>query len=482
MTRLTNCTWIGIFLAILLLVCMPASAASTEVTVIKYANDATTVLDQETVDIPWMETNLPVYGNGETHYYFQGPTFDPGNLWDPAEEVNVLSRDYGAVKGTDVRDLCNLVGGMNAGEYVTIKATDNFAKSFDYNDVYTPDPNTMRMVLAWYNGEEGSEGQGIGYPPDFYTGMRLFFFADTSTNPWGYHVFGNWDMHENLAENRWHYYYDGTFWPSSSGLSVKYVNRVLIYSDDPPPPPPISADFTANVTSGLATLTIQFTDTSTGGPTAWQWNFGDGTSNSTLQNPVHTFQKAGGYTISLTVSNAQGSDGETKAGFIKASYRLNCGAPPSTYTDTSGLLWLKDKKYTTGGYGYVTAGKTAKTTTAIANTLDDYLYQYWRYNTNADLKYDFSVTNGNYQVTLKFVEPNYNDNRRVFNILIEGITKASSYRIYDQAGGRYKAKDEVYTATVSDGILNVHLQKLAGSNNPSGRNNPLLCAVEVRPV
>ncbi len=221
-----------------LVLVLPAAAASTEVTVIKYANDGTTVLDQRTLSIPDMETNLglPVYGDGTTHYYFQGPTFDPANMWDPAEEVNVMSRDYGAVKGTDVRDLCNLVGGMNAGEYVTIKATDNFAKSFDYDDVYS-NPDYFRMVLAWYVGEDGTgEAQGTGYPPDFYSGMRLFFFANTSTNPWGYHVFGNWDMHENLAADRWHYYYDGTFWPSSSGLSVKYVNRILIYSDDPAPP------------------------------------------------------------------------------------------------------------------------------------------------------------------------------------------------------------------------------------------------------
>ncbi len=223
---------------LMLLLAAPTLAATTQVHVVKYANDGTTILDERTLTIADMETNLglPVYGDGTTHYYFQGPTFDFNNLWDPAEEVNVLSRDYGAVKGTDVRDLCNLVGGMKDGEYVTIKASDSFAKSFDYDDVYTPDPDAMRMVLAWYVGEDGTgESQGVGYPPGFYSGMRLFFFADTSTNPWGYHVFGLWDMHENLAEDRWHYYYDGNFWPSSSGLSVKYVDRVLIYSDDPVP-------------------------------------------------------------------------------------------------------------------------------------------------------------------------------------------------------------------------------------------------------
>jgi hypothetical protein len=63
--------------------------------------------------------------------------------------------------------------------------------------------------------------------------MRLVFFAET-TNPDGKYVFGAWDMHETLAEEYWHYYYDGTLWPSSSGLSVKWVSDIIIYSSEEP--------------------------------------------------------------------------------------------------------------------------------------------------------------------------------------------------------------------------------------------------------
>lgn len=52
-------------------------------------------------------------------------------------------------------------------------------------------------------------------------------------------------------------------------------------------------------------LTVQFTDTSTGGPTGWSWDFGDG-STSASQNPVHTFAAAGDYTVTLVASNATG--------------------------------------------------------------------------------------------------------------------------------------------------------------------------------
>jgi alpha-tubulin suppressor-like RCC1 family protein len=52
---------------------------------------------------------------------------------------------------------------------------------------------------------------------------------------------------------------------------------------------------------------VSFTDTSTGQPTSWSWDFGDGSSSS-QQQPVHTFQSAGSFDVELTVSNQYGSD------------------------------------------------------------------------------------------------------------------------------------------------------------------------------
>jgi len=64
----------------------------------------------------------------------------------------------------------------------------------------------------------------------------------------------------------------------------------------------LSASFTANQSSGLAPLAVQFTDTSTDQPTTWSWNFGDG-GTSTLQNPVHTYARAGVYAVNLSATN-----------------------------------------------------------------------------------------------------------------------------------------------------------------------------------
>ena len=228
----------GIILVFAIVLVALASTAgampTTEVHVVKYAPGGERVINETTVDYEWMKANLLVYGDGVTHYYHQGPTFNESDPWDPNEFQNVLSRDMGAVKGTNVRDLCDLVGGMEPGDIVTIRASDGFYKKFDYVNVYTPEPRQGSIVLCWYNGNESVTGdpQGQGYPPDYYSGMRLVFFADTSTNPWNYHVFGDWDMHETLAPEYRHNF--SGIWPSSSGLSVKYVSEIAIVQGEAP--------------------------------------------------------------------------------------------------------------------------------------------------------------------------------------------------------------------------------------------------------
>ena len=57
---------------------------------------------------------------------------------------------------------------------------------------------------------------------------------------------------------------------------------------------------------------IQFRDKSLNIPTSWQWNFGDG-ATSTEQNPAHTYAATGTYSVTLTVTNAAGTNAITRA-------------------------------------------------------------------------------------------------------------------------------------------------------------------------
>ncbi len=75
---------------------VPSLAATTQIHIVKYANDGTTILAEKTLTYHEMEDSLPVQGDGSTHYYHQGPVFidDPDPVtqeqlrWNPAEDTN----------------------------------------------------------------------------------------------------------------------------------------------------------------------------------------------------------------------------------------------------------------------------------------------------------------------------------------------------------------------------------------------------------
>jgi hypothetical protein len=82
------------------------------------------------------------------------------------------------------------------------------------------------------------------------------------------------------------------------------------------------AGFSANITSAQAPMAVTFVDISTGSPTTWSWEFGDGTTAS-VQNPVHLYTTSGVFTVSLTVSSAHGSTTKTVRDFISANSTIS---------------------------------------------------------------------------------------------------------------------------------------------------------------
>ena len=65
-----------------------------------------------------------------------------------------------------------------------------------------------------------------------------------------------------------------------------------------------AAIFNASITSGKAPLKVHFTNCSAGSFTKWLWHFGDG-KTSKVWSPNHTYQKAGAYTVTLTMTGAR---------------------------------------------------------------------------------------------------------------------------------------------------------------------------------
>lgn len=78
-----------------------------------------------------------------------------------------------------------------------------------------------------------------------------------------------------------------------------------------------TANFSGTPLTGLAPLTVTFTDLTTGTPTSWGWDFGDGTY-AYVQNPSHEFA-VGTNTITLYATNAQGYSSYTRNAYIAAT-------------------------------------------------------------------------------------------------------------------------------------------------------------------
>jgi PKD repeat protein len=147
---------------------------------------------------------------------------------------------------------------------------------------------------------------------------------------------------------------------SSSSNSGLYSSRqgankpqlVVSTGSGPPPPAELTANFTGSPTAGVGPLNVSFADTSTGGPTGWSWDFGDGGS-STAQSPSHTYTAPGTYDVKLTVTRSGAAPSEvTKQGFVT----VTAEPPPPTGTRT--LLPVADAhvKNTSANTNYGTLG------------------------------------------------------------------------------------------------------------------------------
>ncbi len=223
---------LSIAISVALLPPVQAAGATSSLHIVKYDKDGTKILGEKTVTYQWLEKNLPVQGDGHTHYYLQGPVFE-GDMWDPLETTNL--KDKGAVKGTNIKDICELVGGMSPGDEVMIVAVDGWQESFAYPNVYEPLDRQGMITLCWYNGEDAKFGEtyGVGYPgSDAYSTAIQVVLMPRTTNAEGQYVFGNSDMKVCMPQEKYQHFYEG--FPSTNGLSGKWITEVRIYTGGVP--------------------------------------------------------------------------------------------------------------------------------------------------------------------------------------------------------------------------------------------------------
>jgi vibriolysin len=154
---------------------------------------------------------------------------------------------------------------------------------------------------------------------------------------------------------------------SDDEVKVNYITTTA-------PQPPI-ANFTASTTSTFLNQSVTFTDTSLENPTSWSWTFEGGTpATSTAQNPVVTYTTVGTFDVTLVVTNAQGSDTETKVNYINVAEKPYCASKGNTYS----MEWIAGVQVgtmnnTSGAAGYtdftnITCNLTGGTTPSVVLT------------------------------------------------------------------------------------------------------------------
>jgi PKD repeat protein/pimeloyl-ACP methyl ester carboxylesterase len=108
------------------------------------------------------------------------------------------------------------------------------------------------------------------------------------------------------------YYIEVGSIPTTNSWRFPYGYSVLFTSASG-----LVADFSSNIQEGCLPLTVNFTDESAGNPTTYSWAFQGGLpSTSTAQNPTVIYNEPGIYPVSLSVSNAAGTNSITQNGYI----------------------------------------------------------------------------------------------------------------------------------------------------------------------
>jgi PKD repeat protein len=147
----------------------------------------------------------------------------------------------------------------------------------------------------------------VTVPGGTYESLRLTSTITTIDSVW-IKFLGNWllvqdDMSTTVNYEWWGKDGISTIAVLETDIDGNPLSFEYLIEFQPPLAPPVAAFTTELMGNG----TIQFTDGSSNNPDSWLWDFGDGTT-STAQNPVHTYEASGEYTVCLTAANDTGED------------------------------------------------------------------------------------------------------------------------------------------------------------------------------
>jgi PKD repeat protein len=196
--------------------------------------------------------------------------------------------------------------------------SDLYTVSLTISDGINTDIETKVEYISVYDSliAEFEADSTFGYAP------LEVQFTDLSTPSQNPIIIWEWDFQndgiiDSYLQNPIYIYSEAGVYTVSLTISDSVNEDTEIKEDYITVIEPLDADFEANITSGNAPLEVQFTDLSTGDITGWMWDFdNDGTIDSNEQNPIYTYNDAGVYTVSLTITDGSNEDTEIKEDYI----------------------------------------------------------------------------------------------------------------------------------------------------------------------
>ena len=120
--------------------------------------------------------------------------------------------------------------------------------------------------------------------------------------------------------------------PPAGSLSATEDYTLMVLPEQAAPRSGFTVDLAASC-SGQ----VQFRDTTWAAPTAWRWDFGDGTV-STENSPLHTYPGPGRYSVSLETRNAYGTNAVTRQNYVTVT-GTGQGPRPAAVALSSGPLY-----------------------------------------------------------------------------------------------------------------------------------------------
>ena len=277
----------------------------------------------------WKSTDQ---GNNWTQISNQGSTTDFRNM-------AICAGNTGYIYAATLSNIYRTTSGGNATQAWT-DITSNLpvgVANITYVSVKHNNPQHIWVSMGGYNNHgvyESTNGGGSwtnissGLPQlpvmcviqnTQYSGIELY--AATDVGVYVKRDGNNWTQFSNGLPNvvvaELEIYYDAD--PDNSKIYAGTFGRGVWSSDLYNPYVAPVADFSGSPTSGLPPLPVIFTDLSQNTVTSWSWDFGDG-NTSLVQNPAHSYNDPGMYTVKLVVTGPGGSDSTTKTDYIQVNY------------------------------------------------------------------------------------------------------------------------------------------------------------------